>query len=199
MALPDRVRVRLSSEAAEAISLTRVVVQELPTRDLIDVLLGVAGKDTARLRELLSRGSVVSGASRYRWEGWTVEENELADVLNAYPDPEPHRPFHPAACVRAVLQSARGGIDIPKDAASRKGLLRRENFWDRLLAVIATAPKEYRTYSHRDHADLYQAPLTTADNLSLRDAAPLLQYATLRDRVATLDARSVELYTSRDT
>jgi hypothetical protein len=198
VALPERVRVKLSSEAAEAISLTRVVIQEMPVRELVDVLLGVAGKDAQRLQELLLRGSVVSGASRYRWEGWPVETVELDNLLATFPSPEPQRRFNPAACVRATLQTARGGIDIPRDAASRRGLLRRRNFWDLLLRLVVGAPVEYRTYSYRDRADLYEAPLTLEDNRALREAASLLAYTTLRDRVATQELRSVELFTSRD-
>jgi hypothetical protein len=198
MALPERVRVKLSSETAEAISLTRVVVQEIPTRELVDVLLGVTGKDAMRLTELLRRGSVVSGASRYRWEGWSVEPDELSALLAAFPSPEPHRPFSPNACVKAVLQTVRGGIDIPREAALRRGLLRRRTFWERLLAVVAGAPVQYRTYSYRERADIYEAPLTVDDSRALREASSLLSYATLRDRVATQELRSVELLTSRE-
>jgi hypothetical protein len=64
--------------------------------------------------------------------------------------------------------------------------------------VVAGAPVEYRTYSYRDRADLYEAPLTLEDNRALREAASLLAYTTLRDRVATQELRSVELFTSRD-
>jgi len=64
MALPPIVRVKLSSEAAESISITPVVVREMPVRELVEYMLGVTGKDEARIRELLLRGSLVSGASR---------------------------------------------------------------------------------------------------------------------------------------
>ena len=67
MSLPDRVRVKLSSEAAEGISITPVVVQEIGTRELVEYMLGLTGKDEARVRELLLRGTLVSGASRFRW------------------------------------------------------------------------------------------------------------------------------------
>ena len=73
MALPRRVRVKLSSEAAESISITPVVVQEMPVRELVEHMLGVTGKDEARIRELLLRGTLVSGASRFRWAGWEAE------------------------------------------------------------------------------------------------------------------------------
>jgi hypothetical protein len=198
MALPERVRVKLSSEAAEAISLTRVVVQEMPFHELIDVLLGIAGKDSARVQELLLRGSVVSGASRYRWDGWAVGAEELADALRAFPDPEPQRTFVPDACVRAVLHTSRASLDIPREAAAKKGLLRRTSFWDRLLSVIMAAAPAYRTYSYRDRADVYGARLDDAANASIREAAPLIRYATLRDRVAAQTFDTIDLLTRRD-
>jgi len=70
MPLPEKIRVKLSSEAAESIALTPVVVQEMALRELIEHVLGVTGKDEARIRDLLLRGTLVSGASRFRWPGW---------------------------------------------------------------------------------------------------------------------------------
>jgi hypothetical protein len=92
MALPHTVRVKLSSEAAESISLTPVVVQEMAIRDLVEHMLGVTGKDEARIRELLLRGSLVSGASRFRWAGWDQDAESLRALLAAFPDPDPTRP-----------------------------------------------------------------------------------------------------------
>ena len=80
MSLPATVRVKLSSEAAEGISITRVVVQDLPLRDLVENMLGITGKNEARVRELLLRGTLVSGASRFRWTGWEAELDALFAV-----------------------------------------------------------------------------------------------------------------------
>src|SRR5690242_15275245 len=96
MSLPDRVRVKLSSEAAESISLTPVVVREMPVRELVEYMLGVTGKDEARVRELLLRGSLVSGATRFRWSGWETDLPSVLELLATFPDPEPMRPFAPA-------------------------------------------------------------------------------------------------------
>src|SRR3974377_991167 len=106
MALPPTVRVKLSSEAAESISLTSVVVQEMPVRELVEYMLGVTGKDEARIRELLLRGSLVSGASRFRWAGWDAGAENLRELLATFPDPDASRPFAAANCTRAIL---RGG------------------------------------------------------------------------------------------
>src|SRR5690348_15504309 len=110
MALPDRVRVKLSSEAAESISITPVVAREMPLRELVEYMLGVTGKDEARIQELLLRGSLVSGASRFRWAGWEAEPQALRDLLGSFPDPEPARPFTPEQCVRAILRGGRQAI-----------------------------------------------------------------------------------------
>ena len=96
MALPPTVRVKLSSEAAESISITPVVVQEMPVGELVEYMLGVTGKDEARIRELLLRGSLVSGASRFRWTGWDAGLENLRELLATFPDPDPSRPFMPA-------------------------------------------------------------------------------------------------------
>ena len=99
MALPATVRVKLSSEAAESISITPVVVQEMPVRELVEYMLGVTGKDEARIRELLLRGSLVSGASRFRWAGWEADLQNLRELLATFPGSRPlaqvrRRPLH---------------------------------------------------------------------------------------------------------
>ena len=137
MALPPTVRVKLSSEAAESISLTPVVVQEMPVRELVEHMLGVTGKDEARIRELLLRGTLVSGASRFRWTGWDVDLQNLRELLATFPDPDPSRRFAAAHCMRAILRGGRQPIEISREAGARKGLFQRKSFWDVLMKVIA--------------------------------------------------------------
>src|ERR1041384_7757777 len=121
MSLPDRIQVKLSSEAAEAISLTPVVVREIPIRELVEYMLGVAGKDEARIRELLLRGTLVSGASRFRWAGWEAAAEDLRPLLATFPDPDPARPLHAAQCIRVTLRGGRQAIEILRQAGERKG------------------------------------------------------------------------------
>ena len=120
MSLPATVRVKLSSEAAEGISITRVVVQDLPLRDLVEHMLGITGKNEARVRELLLRGTLVSGASRFRWTGWEAELDGLRELLATFPGDDPARPFISLRCVRAVLRGGRQPIHIPREAGARK-------------------------------------------------------------------------------
>ena len=161
MALPPTVRVKLSSEAAESISITPVVVQEMPVRELVEYMLGVTGKDEARIRELLLRGTLVSGASRFRWAGWDAELEDLRELLATFPDPDPSRRFAAANCTRATLRGGRQPIEISREAGTRKGLFQRQSFWDALMKVTwrrysrvcrLLVPRALRPLSSRVHA-----------------------------------------------
>src|SRR5947208_4000354 len=123
MALPDRIHVKLSSEAAESISITPVIVREMPLRELVEYMLGVTGKDEPRIRELLLRGTLVSGASRFRWAGWEPDLDSLRELLATFPDADPERPFAAGRCVRAILRGGRQPVEIPREAVARKSLL----------------------------------------------------------------------------
>ncbi len=120
MSLPATVRVKLSSEAAEGISITRVVVQELPVRDLVEHMLGITGKNELRIRELLLRGTLVSGASRFRWTGWEADLTALRELLSTFPGDDPARAFAAGQCVRAVLRGGRQIVHVPREAGARK-------------------------------------------------------------------------------
>ena len=195
--MPQTIRVKLSSEVAESIALTPVVVQEMALRDLIEHVLGVTGKDEARIRDLLLRGTLVSGASRFRWAGWEAEAAALTELLATFPDPEPHRAFAPAGCTRAILRGGRQVIDISRDAGARKGMFQRRSFWDELMAVTGAAPAAYLGYSYRDRADRYQRDFTLAETERLRGLSGGLRYTTLRDQVRTVAFTHAELLVAR--
>ena len=202
MALPGTVRVKLSTEAAEAISITPVLVQELPVRELVEHMLGVTGKDQPRIRELLLRGTLVSGASRFRWVGWEPDLGDLRELLATFPDPEPGRPFAASRCVRATLRGGRQPVEIPRDAAARKSLFQRESFWDLLLQVIgAGLPPAglptYAGYSYRERADRYLREFTHAEIAHLRAHCGSVKYTTLRDQIRSVAFAQAELYVTR--
>src|SRR5436190_13526074 len=121
-ALPETIRVKLSSEAADYVSITPVLVQELPLRELVGHMLGVTGKDTTRIHELLLRGTLVSGASRFRWTGWDADLEAIQSALMTFPDPDPRRPFSPERCVRAALRAPGRRIEIAREIGQRKPL-----------------------------------------------------------------------------
>ena len=198
MALPPTVRVKLSSEAAESISITPVVVQEMPVRELVEYMLGVTGKDEARVRELLLRGSLVSGASRFRWTGWDAGLDNVRELLATFPDPDPARPFDALQCTRATLRGGRQPIEIAREAGARKGLFQRESFWDVLMKTVARAGPAYMGYSYRERADRYLREFTHAEIEQLRAASGLVRYTVLGDQIRTQAFTQAELYVKRE-
>jgi hypothetical protein len=197
MALPLTVRVKLSSEAAESIALTPVVVQELPVRDLVEYMLGVTGKDEARIRELLRRGGLVSGASRFRWTGWDADLEGIRELLGTFPDPDASRPFTAAQCCRAILRGGRQPIEITREAGQRKGLFQRETFWDTLHRVIAAGAVQYQDYAYRARADRYLREFASGEIGQLRAAGGLLRYTTLQEQLRTAAFTQAELFVTR--
>lgn len=197
MALPQTIRVKLSSEAAESISLTPVVVQELPVRDLIEHMLGITGKDEPRIRELLKRGTLVSGASRFRWFGWEADLEGIRDVLTSFPDPDPARTFETGRCVRAILRGGRQALEIPREVGARKGLFKRSSFWDLLMEVAASARATYGGYSYRDRADRYWRELTLAEAERIRMGSDTVRFSTLKEQIRAGGFTQIELYCKR--
>src|SRR5580658_2607076 len=197
MSLPATVRVKLSSEAAEGISITRVVVQDLPLRDLVEHMLGITGKNEARVRELLLRGTLVSGASRFRWTGWEADLDGLRELLATYPGDDPARPFASARCVRAVLRGGRQAIHIPREAGARKPLLRKTSFWDVLMDLAAAGDIRYLHYSYKDRADCYRLEMPLAAAEKLRAASEAVKYSSLREQIRSAGFGWAEFYVER--
>ncbi|MGA2742619.1 MAG: hypothetical protein ABSG65_34925 [Bryobacteraceae bacterium] len=197
MSLPSTVRVKLSSEAAEGISITRVVVQDLPLRDLVEHMLGITGKNEARVRELLLRGALVSGASRFRWTGWEAELDGLRELLATFPGDDPARPFAAARCVRAVLRGGRQAIHIPREAGARKPLLRKASFWDVLMDLAAAGEMQYLHYSYKDRADCFRFDMPLAAAEKLRAAGEAVKYSSLREQIRSAGFVWAELYVER--
>jgi hypothetical protein len=197
MSLPATIRVKLSSEAAEGISITRVVVQDMPLRDLVEHMLGITGKNEARVRELLLRGTLVSGASRFRWTGWEADPDGLRELLATYPGDDPARPFASARCVRAVLRGGRQAIRIPREAGARKPLLRKASFWDVLLDLAAAGEVQYLHYSYKDRADCYRLDVPLAAAEKLRAASEVLKYSSLREQIQSAGFVWAELFVER--
>ena len=197
MALPQTVRVKLSSEVAEAISITPVVVQELPVRELVEHLLGIAGKDEPRIREMLLRGTLVSGATRFRWAGWDADVASLRELLATFPDAAPARPFASAGCIRATLRGGRQAIEIPREAAARKSWIQRKTFWDVLMEVEGASGPAYCGYSYRDRADRYLREFTAAETERIRAAAAAARYSSLREQIGSVGFARAVLYVTR--
>ena len=197
MALPQTIRVKLSSEAAEAISLTPVVVQELAVRELIEHMLGITGKDEPRIRELLKRGTLVSGVSRFRWAGWDADAEGIREVLGTFPDPDPSRRFDASRCFRAILRGPRQSLEVSREAGARKGLFQRTSFWDLLMEVAAAAAAGYGGYSYKERADWFRRELTVEETERIRSASDAVRFSTMRDQLRAAAFSQVELYCQR--
>jgi hypothetical protein len=197
MALPPTVRVKLSSEVAESISLTPVVVQELPVRELIEHLLAVTGKDEPRIREILQRGTMVSGASRFRWAGWDADIDGLRQLLSGFPDTDPGRSFSSGRCLRAILKGGRQAVNIGRETAARKSLFGRRTFWDGLMTVVGEKTAAYAGYSYRDRADRYVREFSYGEAKRIREAAGKAKFSILRDQVQSSGFTQAELFVKR--
>src|SRR5260370_40137744 len=138
MSLPDSVRVKLSSEVAESISITPVVLRDIPIGELIEHMLGITGKDVPRLHELLLRGTLVSGASRFRWAGWDADREAIQSLLATFPDPDPKRPFAAELCVRAALRGPGRRIESPRAIGVGKAFFQRGSLWGAVMVVGAS-------------------------------------------------------------
>lgn len=197
MPLPDVVPTKISSEAAGFINLTPVGREELAIADLVERILAVTGKDAARIAMILGRGSFVSGASRYRWERFEATTGDLAVILDRFPDPEPERAFDATRCHTIILRGRRGQVEIRADFAREKRLLKRANYWDRLLPLVDAQSPAYTRYAYGEKADVYTVKLPFETMKEIEQEADLLKYTAVVQQIQHLQVTSAELYVAR--
>lgn len=197
MALPEIIAAKVSSEAAGYITMSRVMLQQMPVAELIERVLGVTGKNPRRIREILLRGTIVSGATRYRWEGVEATEQELEKLLDGFPDAQPERAFDAAQCIRVVLRGPRGSLEFTVEAASERRLFKQSSFWEELLPELETLGVEYRQYSYTDKTDVYETAIPLAALERLRAYAALLKYSGLAEQLKRFESDRAELYVRR--
>jgi hypothetical protein len=195
MPLPETIRVKLSSEAAGYISLTQVVVQEMPVRALVELMLGLTGKD---VRELLLRGTLVSGGSRFRWTGWDAEIAALESLLATFPDPEPKRAFSGERAICAVLRGPGCRIEVTREAGAPRRFLHGRSFWAVLMELAAAGAPRYIEYSYKHRADCYRVEPAHAAAAVLRENAGALKYSALESQVRQAVVESIDLYVARE-
>jgi hypothetical protein len=188
-------KVRISSDAAGAISLTPVVVRDLTLAELLDYVVEVCGKDLSRIHNVLGRGTLVNGASRFRWDRFDLPPSELTSLLERYPDPDPARAFSGDRCVLAILRGGSHHIPLSREAAAKRRLFRRQTFWDHLLSLGPAA--SYLEYSYRNKADVYRTHISPAVQERLQRASGLLSYSTLSHQLQSISIESVDLYVAR--
>jgi hypothetical protein len=195
MPLPELVRVKLSSEAAEFVALTPVVARDMPLAELLEQVLSATGPDAARVCGILKRGSLVSGATRYRWAGCVCEEDEIAGLIASLPGPEPHRPLRLEHCARFVLSAGTGRVEISREHAQETRLLKRRSFWQSLEEAVS-APV-YVGYLYRDRSDHYRVAVSAETRARLQEEAALLRYDTLTRQIRALEFHSIEFIVKR--
>ena len=139
-----------------------VVRQNFPVNDLLGLVLGVTGKHPDRIRQILRSGSVSFHGYHYSWNGFQLEDHELAALLAYFPDPDPSRAFRAELCTAVVVEAGsppRPILELRSRALSRTRLFRRRSFWRALLDAAASGPLAYDGYSYQWRADLYRLEL----------------------------------------
>ena len=163
MPLPETIPVRYTEEEAGYVTVRPVVRQTFRLDELLDMILSVAGKDLARIRQLLHSGTVVYHFYRYNWAGFDASDAELAAALSRFPDADPSRPFAAGTCKRVIFESAGASpqrlLELDRAAGSKRRFLRTRSFWHGLLEIAEREKPVYQSYSYTDHADVYRIPL----------------------------------------
>lgn len=197
MPIPETVRVKLSSEAAGSVSLTPVVSQDLPFADLLAIVMTSGGEEPARVHEILKRGSIVSGATRYRWAPVLLTMDELGAALESAPRSDPSRPFDESLCARAVIHSGLARVEVSRAQAARRRLFQRQSFWDAMLAEVKSNELRYVRYVHKDKEDCYSIVLGAESGRTLQSAARLLKFASLAQSLKRSTPDRIDLFVPR--
>jgi hypothetical protein len=196
--LPETIPVRYTEEEAGYVTVRPLVRQTFRLEELLDMILSVAGKDPARVRQLLHSGTVVYHFYRYTWTGFDADETELAAALAKFPDADPSRPFARGKCTNAVFDDAspnpRHLLDLNRASASRRRFFHRRSFWDRLLEIAGEENLEYQRYSYGRRADIYRLYLDGAITERIEEAAARLATGNLRSALRVLAATAYILF-----
>src|SRR6202140_625691 len=190
MPLPETIPVRYTEEEAGYVTVRALVRQTFRLDELLDMILSVAGKDAARVRQLLHSGTVVYHFYRYSWTGFDADEAELASALARFPDADPSRPFAPDQCMVAIFES--GGVnrrhlmELPRAAGSKRRVFRGESFWERLLEIAGHDKLQYEGYSYGRRADLYRLNMNRENALQIAQAVKRLAPSGLQSLISVL-------------
>ncbi len=179
--------------------MTPVARVDVPVVELASKILGVSGKDPARVSGILARGSLVSGDARYRWSSIQASTDELAALLECFPDHDPNRVLDPSRCVLMVFRGVRGAVQITAEVGRQRRLFRRRSFWDEALALLVQLAPTCERYSYPDGADVFAAQLTPDARDRLRQLGSLLRFTSLETHLQSLRGDQVELYAVRST
>lgn len=192
MPLPETIPVKYTEEEAGGISMRRVVRQLFRPTEIVDMIVGVAGKDPYRVLQILRSGTVVFHSYRYWWQGFEADPTSLDEILARYPDADPARPFRAENCTEVIFESGnpspRPLLRIRREDASRKRLLRSRGFWDSLISLARHSTPVYREYSYSARGDIYVISLSAVERARLDEDAARLAPRSLRASLAALPA-----------
>jgi hypothetical protein len=189
--LPDTIAVKYTEEEAQYLSVRPLVRQTFRLAELVDMILGVTGKDLARIRQILHSGTVVFHFYRYWWQGFETEEAELRALLATYPDADSARPFRAGECVAVLFESGAGApsrapFELRREHAAQRRLLRSRSFWDYLMDLAHKSAPVYVDYSYARRADLYALDFSPAQQAALAREARWLSTRALRAQMQRL-------------
>lgn len=202
MALPAQIAVKYTEEEAAYLSIRPVVRQTFQLPELLDMILGVTGKDATRVQQILRTGTLVFNFYRYWWTGFDADAAELAAALAQFPDADPSRAFRAEECNAVLLagkswQPAAGHITLPANAfemtraeAARKRLFSGRSFWDALVDVTNDRSLAYLGYSYLRRADVFSAELAPEQAAALARAAVKLASRSVRAHLSHISAAS---------
>jgi hypothetical protein len=195
MPLPETIPLRYTEDDAGNMSVRPVVKQTFRLPELIDMVVSIAGKNAARVQQILRSGTVVYHGYRYWWDSLSAELSELERLLVPFPDDDPSRPFVSHE-VTAVLFEMGGGTqraiaELTRQEASARKLFAKNSPWDVLLAFASSHPARYERFDHGHKADLFRLiiPFDQAQSIlaALLAAAPRklrYRWSTLRPPAA---------------
>lgn len=179
MPLPETIAIRYTEDEAGYVSVRPVVKQTFRLSDLADMVVSVTGKDPARVRQIFRAGTLVYHSFRYWWPGFDATPEELAPVLAQFPEDDPSRKFRAEECTVVLVEgsgaSAQPALELARELAGRKRLLRSRSLWDSLMSAAENGPLAYAGYSYARRADLYRRVLSQQELAALLDEA--LQFA----------------------
>lgn len=187
MSASELIPVKYSEDTAQFADIRPVRRQPMTLTELVGLVLTHTGKDSARIRELLRRGTCTFNIYKYWWEPLECSEDALETALDVYPDPDPSRAFDPDACLWARFSDATEPVPrqvLVEKAEAEKRRWFRQSLWGFLWEFAAARDLAYVTYSYYDKADIYQLTFDDSARAALLDGFQRHATRELRRRLA---------------
>jgi hypothetical protein len=160
---PEIIPVQYTEENSRYLAMTPVVKQPFRLRELVNMVVGVSGKDSVRVAHVLGAGSVSYNGYHYTWPGFEPTSKEMEELLAQYPDSDPSQSFCAANAVGVILEMGGGTerklTEMSRETASAKKTFSRRSPWDVLLAQAKETPPHYQEYDYARDADRFRLML----------------------------------------